>query len=97
VIVSHDKTSELARATSTLVKLYEPSFTVAVNVNNSALEPSFTTVLEAAELAIVAEAASVISSLAAFTFDALTVFQFASVHSALTPNVIDPVKSIILG
>jgi hypothetical protein len=95
---SHDNTSEAsARATSNLVKLYDQSFTVVVKVNNSALDQSLTAVLDAVELAIVAEASLVISSLAALTFEALTVFPLASVHSALTPNVIDPVKSTILG
>jgi hypothetical protein len=53
--------------------LKEPFLTVVVNLTNSAVAPAFSTVLEAAELATLIEAESVISRVTADAAEALAV------------------------
>jgi len=75
--------------------LYEPSLTVVENDNNSVLEPSFTTSLLALELAIVAAAAPLTSSLAVLIFDDSTALPCPSEPLAWIANVTSPGAHIV--
>jgi len=77
--------------------LNEPFLTVVENLTNSDVAHAFSTVLEAAELATLIEAESVISRVTADAAEALAVLPCESVPSAPTLKVIDPIVVLISG